>query len=158
MTLTENYESNIQLALKNLIDLKSKRDHKNFTIYQLAKAIAMPHSMLVKLIHVDPTKRVNNPRIDTLTRIVEFFRQDGFDITIDDLLTGFKSTTAVNVFEQTVGAFVIDKTIPIYSMSEGLDHSIGMIDIRLTTDSDSIIALLSDEDIKPIFKKGSIFI
>ncbi|QLH41414.1 MAG: hypothetical protein HWD59_00860 [Coxiellaceae bacterium] len=66
------YSSELHLALKELLEKKSKRDGINFTISQLAKAIDMPHSILVKLIHPDPSKRVTNPRIDTLTKIIDF--------------------------------------------------------------------------------------
>lgn len=159
MELIENSSNNLHLALKELIDRKSKRDRKNFTIYQLAKAIDMPHSMLVKLIHVDFNKRVNNPRIDTLTRIINFFKQDGFEITIDDLLTGFKAVaTNIDISEQDIGIFTMVKAIPIYSMRSGLEKSIGIVDVNLTEGSNCSIALLSEEDIKPMFKKGSIFI
>ncbi|OGT67603.1 MAG: hypothetical protein A3J38_10150 [Gammaproteobacteria bacterium RIFCSPHIGHO2_12_FULL_45_9] len=78
---------NLHRTLRALMDQKTQRDHTPFTIYQLAKAIQMPHSILVKLMHEDPKKRVHNPRIDTLTRIVNFFKQDGFPITLDALLT-----------------------------------------------------------------------
>lgn len=117
----------------------------------------MPHSMLVKLIHKDPLKRVNNPRIDTLARIVDFFNQDGFDVTIDDLINGFKTKT-IEVATQTVRAFSVTQAIPLYSMALGLEEKIGMTEVKLTQASKNAIALFSDEDIKPIFKRGSIFI
>lgn len=94
-----NHNSELHTVLKDLIDLKSKRDGKIFTIYQLAKAINMPHSILVKLMHSDPTKRVNNPRIDTLTKIIDFFKSDGFSISIDDLLFGQKE---IDIHSQSI--------------------------------------------------------
>ncbi|MGP3397539.1 hypothetical protein ACTNFI_02275 [Coxiella burnetii] len=154
----ENCVKNIiHLTLKELIEHKSRRDRSPFNIYQLAKAIQMPHSMLVKLIHKDPLKRVNNPRIDTLARIVDFFNQDGFDVTIDDLINGFKTKT-IEVATQTVRAFSVTQAIPLYSMALGLEEKIGMTEVKLTQASKNAIALFSDEDIKPIFKRGSIFI
>lgn len=158
MGAIENYSSDLRFVLKKLIERKSERDRKNFTIYQLAKAIDMPHSMLVKLVHVDPAKRVNNPRIDTLARIVDFFRQDGFSITLDELLANFKTKPAIEVNEQNLGLFSIDKSVMVYSMDAGLEQSVGNLNIKLTTNPGNTIALLSDEDIKPMFKKGSVFI
>lgn len=139
------------------MERKSKRDHKHFTIYQLAKAINMPHSILVKLMHPDITKRVKNPRIETLVKIVGFFKQDGFNITVDDLLSGLKKTAAVQVNEQNIGD-QIAKSITVYSFDVKLKKSIGMIDVNLMSNSENIIALLSDEDIKPMFKKNSFFV
>jgi hypothetical protein len=150
-------ENNIHITIKELIERKSKRDGSPFTIYQLAKALNMPHSMLIRLIHPDLVKRVNNPRIDTLSRIVEFFRADGFNITIDDLLVGFKTRPAVNIQSQVVDSVKIQKIVPLYSLDTIL-NKIGTVDVNLMENSNNIIALLSDEDIKPIFKRGSIFI
>ena len=78
-------ELNLNRALRALLDAKTQRDQTPFTVYQLAKAIEMPHSILVKLMHEDPSKRVYNPRIETLMRIVSFFQQDGFAVTLDSL-------------------------------------------------------------------------
>ncbi|OGT35643.1 MAG: hypothetical protein A3F11_06980 [Gammaproteobacteria bacterium RIFCSPHIGHO2_12_FULL_37_14] len=155
---TQTYHNNIHLVLRDLIDRKTKRDQKNFTIYQLAKAINVPHSILVKLMHADPTKRVCNPRIDTLSKIIDFFRNDGFDIAIDDLLSGIKSNPIIDVPSQSANAFSEIKSIPIYQISAGIKNNIGTIETKLTSSSGNFIALLSDEDIKPMFKKGSIFI
>lgn len=158
MEFTQNCNNKIHTTLQELIDRKSMRDGKIFTIYQLAKAINMPHSILIKLIHDNPNKRVKNPRTDTLTRIVNFFKQDGFNITIDELLTGFRSSIVVSITEQNINAFTVTKSIAVYSMSAVSESHIGMTDIKLTQDSENIIGFLSDEDIKPMFKKGSIFI
>jgi hypothetical protein len=147
----------VHLTLKELMERKSKRDHINFTIYQLSKALNMPHSILLRLIHPNPAKRVNNPRIDTLTKIIDFFRADGFNVTIDNLLTGFETKTPIDVQTQEIGSFTIEKMLPLYSF-ETEQKKIGMVSIKLATKAKSIIALLSDEDIKPMFKKGSIFI
>ncbi len=64
----------IHLTLKTLMQMKSERDGINFTLYQLAKALNMPHSILSRLVHSQPSKRVNNPRIDTLSKIVDFLK------------------------------------------------------------------------------------
>lgn len=157
-TATQTYSNNIHVVLRELFEKKSVRDKKNFTIYQLAKAIDVPHSILVKLMHADPEKRVLNPRIDTLSKIVDFFKQDGFDIAIDDLLSGIKANTTIDVSIQTINENCEIKTIPVYEMDGSLQKSIGTIRTKISSPSGNYIALLSDEDIKPIFKKGSFFI
>jgi transcriptional regulator with XRE-family HTH domain len=156
--LADNDGNEIHLSLKELMRKKSKRDRVNFTTYQLAKALSMPHSMLIRLMHPDPAKRVENPRIDTLSKIIEFFKSDGFNVTVDDLLTGFKAKKAVNVQTQAIEAFVSEKIVSVYSFEAKKHEKIGLVNVRLTSNVKSIIALLADEDVKPMFKKGSIFI
>jgi hypothetical protein len=150
-----HYNGELHLTLRELIDMKSKRDGISFTVYQLAKAINMPHSILVKLIHPDPAKRVNNPRIDTLAKIVDFFKSDGFLVTIDDLLLGHKE---IDIPSQSINQKYIEKSIQTFS----LDYEqkvIGVIDIKLPEEfHNNFIAFLSEEEISPFFKKGSIFI
>lgn len=136
------YQNDIHLVLKDLIDRKSKRDHLNFTLSQLAKALRMPHSILSKLTHEDPSRRVNNPRLDTLCKIVHFFKNDGFDITIDDLLQGLDKK----------------RVIPLYFLDSELNNKIGTVEVDIATDARNLLAFVSDEYIEPMFKKGSIFI
>lgn len=100
MNAYANYEKNISNSIRALIECKSKRDQTPFTIYKLAKALGMPHSVLIKLIHTDENKRVHNPRIDTLTKIVNFFKQDGFQISIDDVLIGLSINTLLNTADE----------------------------------------------------------
>ncbi len=152
------YNSNIHLVLRDLIDKKTKRDQKNFTIYQLAKAINVPHSILVKLMHADPNKRVYNPRVDTLSKIIDFFRNDGFNIAIDDLISGIKENPEIYIESQTLDSTTETRSIPVYQMAIGIQKSIGVIEIKISHTQGNFIALLSDEDIKPMFKKGSFFI
>jgi transcriptional regulator with XRE-family HTH domain len=133
--------------------MKSLRDGKDFSIYQLAKAINIPHSIIVKLLHSDPSKRVSNPRIDTLAKIVDFFKSDGFQVTIDDLILGN--------YEIDINSVSIKHTeniaVEIFSL-DNIYKNIGKININLTTKSDGLIALLSDKKIDPFFKAGSVFI
>lgn len=154
MQLTDSYDLGIPQALKKLMDGKAKRDQSPFTICQLAKALEMPHSMLVKLAHPDPQKRVINPRIDTLSRIVSFFKADGFDVTIDDLLDGMQHKT--DIVAQTLPD-TTQRTVELYSFSKDF-IKIGHSTLNLSSQSGNIIGLLSDEDIKPFFKAGSLFI
>ena len=153
MELTNNYQ--IHHTLRNLIENKVARDKQNFSICQLAKALDMPHSMLVKLIHPDPAKRVMNPRIDTLAKIVSFFKNDGFDVSIDDLL-GVPRAKTIELTKQIVN--LSQQNIPIYSFEYDPENKIGETTIQLVDSSKDIISLLSDQEIKPFFKKGSLFV
>jgi hypothetical protein len=93
-----NYKNDIYFMLRELLDLKSRRDGKIFTPSQLAKSIAMPHSVIIKLLHPDPTKRVNNPRIDTLIKIIEYFKAEGIMVKNDDpRISTLKSIASFNV-------------------------------------------------------------
>lgn len=147
----------IHLTLKALMQMKSERDGANFTLYQLAKALNMPHSILSRLVHSSPSKRVNNPRIDTLFKIVEFFKTDGFNITVNDLLMGFKED-AVAIQDQKLDSFLTEVKLPLYSFNTDQSKKLGMATIKLTVLPNNVIAFLSDEAIQPLFKRGSIFI
>lgn len=147
----------IHLTLRTLMQMKSARDGVNFTLYRLAKSLNMPHSVLLRLIHLEPTKRVNNPRIDTLYKIVEFFKLDGFNITVNDLLMGLSNELEITIQDQPF-FFNKETELPLYSFNAATQDKIGQIQIKLNTTAKDLIALLSEEEIKPIFKKGSIFI
>lgn len=157
MGASEKDSDNIYLALTKLIELKAARDNIKFTPTKLANAIGMPHSMVVKIAHEDPTKRVKNPRIDTLVRIIEYFQQQGFDVTIEDVIRGLKDKH-IDVKSQPVGTFSVATSIPVYSMDASLDQNVGMIDVKLTQNTKDAFALVADEDINPLFKKGAIFV
>ncbi|TLY48269.1 MAG: S24 family peptidase [Gammaproteobacteria bacterium] len=148
----------IHLTLRNLIKMKSARDGVNFTLYRLAKSLNMPHSVLLRLIHLEPTKRVNNPRIDTLYKIVEFFKLDGFNITVNDLLMGFKDPSEITIQDQQSISFNAECKLPLYSFNIAKLDKIGQIQIKLIKQADDLFALQSEEEIKPIFKQGSIFV
>lgn len=147
----------IHVVLSSLIAEKAKRDKMNFTSGQLASALNVPRSTILRLIHNDPTKRYTNPKIETLIKIVDFFRSDGFDITIDDLL-GTRQA-AIFLCDQKKKTASLECTIPLFSLKYPLSSKLGMIDIKLLDNpGNNLIAFQSDTDIKPIFKKGSIFI
>lgn len=148
----------IHLTLRSLMEMKSARDGVNFTLYRLAKSLNMPHSVLLRLIHLEPSKRVNNPRIDTLYKIVEFFKLDGFNITINDLLMGFNDPDEIFIQNQPSISFNAERKLPLYSFNSAKLDKIGEVKIKLSTQAKNLIALQSDKEIKPIFKKGSIFI
>lgn len=155
--ITNNFTTSIHLVLKELIEEKSKRDQIKFTSSQLANALCMPRSMITKLTHPDLSKRVLNPRVDTLLKIVEFFRKDGFSITIDDLL-GTKIGTSIDVQSQQVLSKSVSRKIPLYSFEGKTNKKLGTVDVKIPSHSKNVFALYADEDIKPFFKKGSIFI
>ncbi len=148
----------IHLTVRTLMEKKSARDGVNFTLYRLAKSLKMPHSVLLRLIHLEPSKRVNNPRVDTLYKIVEFFNLDGFNITVNDLLMGFNDESEITIKDQPLFSFNKETELPLYSFNTGKCDKIGQIQIKLSTQAKHLFALLSEEEIKPIFKKGSIFI
>lgn len=154
--ISNNFTTSIHLVLRELIEEKSKRDQIKFTSAQLANALCMPRSMITKLTHPDESKRVINPRIDTLLKIVEFFRSDGFSITINDLL-GI-TTKSIDVQDQKPLIQPVSRKIPLYSFDAQSNKKLGTVDIKTPNMSKNIFALYADEDIKPLFKKGSIFI
>lgn len=146
--------SEIHHKLKELIDLKSRRDGKEFTITQLAKAIEMPHSMLVKLVHADPNKRVVNPRIDTIKKIVEFFKSDGFSITIDDFIFG---KNEIDINSISLNQETEKYSLEVFSLND-IHKKIGNVDINVPVKSNGLLAFITDAEIKPFFKSGSMFI
>jgi len=147
-------QHSMHLTLKRLIDEKSMRDRVKFTACQLAQALGMQRSIITKLTHNDITKRVTNPNMDTVIKIVEFFKADGFDITIEGLLG--LATKAVDIKNHKAVPYRQAVTMPIYSISK--KEKMGIIDIKMTESHKDTIALYADRDIKPFFKTGSIFV
>lgn len=151
MVIDDN-EYSIHTALKKLIEEKSRRDNIKFTACQLAQALNMPRSIITKLTHPDKNKRVTNPKLDTIVKIVKFFKDDGFNITIEDLLE-----STVSIKNQPINPMKNQSvSIPIYSLNKR--SKMGMIDVKLSAKCGTAIALYADKDIKPFFKSGSIFI
>jgi transcriptional regulator with XRE-family HTH domain len=146
----------IHLVITDLIVKKERRDQKKFTGSQLAKLINVKASIVHRLIHPDPAKRVTNPQIETLIKIVEFFRADGFDISIDTLL--LRKQEAIEVHHQRSGILNSPISIPLYSINSPETAQLGIINVFMPDHQGTMLALLSEEDIKPMFKKGSIFI
>jgi len=154
LEISINDSNELHLKLRELIELKSNRDGKSFTVYQLAKAINMPHSILVKLMHPDPNKRVNNPRIDTLIKIIDFFKSDGFLVTVDDFL--FRQNE-VDIQSQLIEYNYVEKNIQTFTLDYE-SNQLGLISIRLPDNHKNLMAFISDEEINNFFKIGSIFI
>lgn len=154
MVVTEEFQNLIYLTLKKLIEEKSKRDNAKFTACQLAQSIGIPRSIITKLTHQDVTKRVTNPKIDTVMKIVEFFKADGFNITIEDLLGSVTKTVSIRNQPLILQNRLV--TIPIYSLNK--KEKMGIIDVKISNKQKDTIALYADKDIKPFFKAGSIFV
>jgi len=156
--LTEHQSNTLYLTLKRLFAEKSARNptQRQFTSYQLAKALNINHSIIIKLMHPDPTKRVTRPKIDTLSKIVEFFRKDGFNISIDSLLFGYEKTTSVAT--QVFPSVKQEQSIPLYALHAFPLDPLGFIEIKLSQSAEHLIALQTEVDLKPIFKRGSVFI
>lgn len=154
MKSENNFSPIIHTVLKGLIEAKSKRDDIKFTGYQLASALSMPRSIITKLTHPDKSKRISNPKIETLVKIVDFFRKDGFCITIEDLL-GINQ--AVDVQAQAIKSKNQISTITLYSLSNS-KQIMGTFDLAISSEHKNICALYAESEIAPFFKAGSIFI
>lgn len=153
--MSKNFSSSIHTVLRDLIESKSRRDNIKFTSYQLANAVSMPRSIITKLTHIDESRRVINPRIETLIKIVEFFRKDGFDITIDDLLGVKDKKVDLHSLPASLPSQLLN--IPIYSLN-GMQEKIGTIDVNVSNGCKAVMALYSEGEMAPFFKSGTIFI
>lgn len=154
MELGAHYNFEIHDNIREFINLKSLRDNKKFTASQLADAIGVPHSVLVKLLHKDPEKRVKNPRIDTLVKIVAFFQKDGFDISIDSLL----GKTTVKL-EDTQELRFKTLTLPCFPANRsGISKSSSFKEIEIPESVETPFITELSEDITSLFKKGTLLI
>jgi hypothetical protein len=154
VVISEDFQNSMHLTLKRLIEEKSRRDNVKFTACQLAQALGMPRSIITKLTHYDATKRVTNPKVDTIIKIVKFFKADGFDITVEDLLGS--TTKTVSIKNQQLIAPKRAINIPIYSLNK--KEKMGIVDVKISGKREDTIALYADREIKPFFKIGTIFI
>jgi transcriptional regulator with XRE-family HTH domain len=148
------HSKNIYFALQDAISRKAARDNKKITAYQLAKAIGIPHSILVKILHHDPKKRVKNPQISTLTKIIDYFQADGFNLSIDGILSGntIEDVSVANI--QKLSQRTIKKNLIVINQN---DETIGDMDIYVNSTHSNIFAILiEDQDF--LFQSGSIFI
>lgn len=154
--LLNSAQNSIHLTLKKLIKSKAERDNCKFTAAQLAQALGMPRSIITKLTHPDSSKRVNNPRIDTLIKIVDFFRADGFQISLDDLIGTKQSVVDVKSIQNPTYQYVYD--IAVFSLENQNLKKIGEIDVKLDAHSRNSFGLRVEKEIWPFLKSGSIII
>ncbi len=153
--MSEEVLGNLHIKLSELISAKSRRDKKKFSIMQLSKALDMPHSILVKLCHPDPEKRVLNPRIKTLQRIIEYFQQDGFNVTIADLIShdGDMNFISGSINHAPISVPLYKSDIPV-----SINSCEGMINVTIKKEHNKLIAIRAQEYVQPIFPAGSLFI
>lgn len=145
----------IHWVISDLIQQKSKRDNVKFTASRLAKELNVPRSLVSRLIHSDPSKRVTNPTIETLIKIIDYFRSDGFDVTLDDLL-GLRKQV-IDIQAQQTGLLTEKASVPLYSLSDPFGESLGVVETKLVEAKETLLAFQLDRDIQPMFKPGSIF-
>lgn len=150
-----NFSTSIHIVLKKLIEEKSRRDNIKFTGYQLASALDMPRSIITKLTHPDVSKRIVNPKIETLLKIVDFFKSDGFDITIDHLLG--VNNRSIDIQSQTLSLNKEIQTVSLYSINN-MRQRLGSVDVKLCNTLNNVRAYYLEEDVEPFFKIGSVFI
>lgn len=147
----------ISIVLNELIDKKSQRDGIKFTSSKLASALDLPRSSISRLIHPDRNKRLTNPTIGTLIKIVEFFKNDGINVSVNDFV-GLNNERVIDVQEQEVGLLKYSITVPVYNLDGMLETEISTIAVNVDDNTNKFVAFVIKEDIKPIFKSGSIFI
>lgn len=156
MVVNNNFNPTFHITLKELINEKSKRDNVKFTACQLANALNMPSSVIAKLTHPVASKRVTNPRIDTLVKIINFFREDGFQVCLEDIIGN--QPISVDIKDQNITHNESQATIPVYSIDYKKNKRIGVIDINLASKSRNVFCIVANEDISPFFKSGSAFV
>lgn len=152
--MANHFSTSIHVVIKELIEAKSKRDKINFTSYQLANILSMPRSVITKLTHGNASKRINNPRIETLIKIVDFFKADGFNITLDDLIKFDQEKVNIQSQSYLNENKILD--IPLYSLNNRLQKK-GSIDINFSKLVNAV-AFYAEDSIADFFKAGSIFI
>lgn len=158
--MTEKNNLGIHYSLRKLIELKSLRDGCDFTAYKLAQETNIPHSILTKLIHLDESKRVINPRVDTLRKIIRFFQNDGFNVTIDSLISGFLPTFVGIATQTGEGKNTEPNTnihIPLYTENIGISRKLSDYEVD-SNESNASFAIRLDHNHHKLFKKNYILI
>ncbi|MBS0351493.1 MAG: helix-turn-helix transcriptional regulator, partial [Proteobacteria bacterium] len=143
-------KTNLSDALNELIKMKRLRDNKHFSPAGLAKAIDVDRSLIKRLL----SGEVQNPRIDTLIKIVNFFVEDGFNLRVDDILNF--PNRLIDVSAQPLHPET-NIPLPLYQMRPFSAEKIGDILIPLPNSSPGLIIIIGNQDIEPIFKAGSLF-
>lgn len=88
--------ASIYQVINQLMAMKSDIDGCCFTGAKLANAIDVPRSSICRLLHPDEAKRITNPTVEMLLKILNFFRDEGFDVTMDHLL-GFRQSPIAKI-------------------------------------------------------------
>nr|BFD33690.1 hypothetical protein GTC16762_33090 [Pigmentibacter ruber] len=143
----------IQNQIIKLINLKKDKD-SNFSLNALAEAIDVSSSVFYRLLSNDETKKTKYISKMVLKKIANYFQNNGYNISLDDIL-GVKKiyTEDVSIIPKKTL-----KNIPVYSPSdskEALFYTDTDIDIKYI--NDKIFGFKFDDFIKPIFNEGSIW-
>lgn len=139
------------LAIADLIKQKSERDNAKFTVYKLSKATNIDSSRLHRII----AGEILSPTPVTLSKIVDFFKSDGFNISVDKLLNW--DVKQINIEE--TGAIATKKhTIPLVLL-ENIDIKIGTTEAELNiANANNLLAIAISTKQPPFFSPGSIFV
>ena len=156
MNLEKQSSESIYKTLNDLIELKARRDNTKFTASQLAQCLNLPRSSIQRLIHPDSEKRVTNPTIETLLKIVSFFQKDGFFVTINDFLKPINRP--IEIRNQKENILQKNVSVPVYNEDLEKEESYVNISVAQDVDDSCLIAYRLNENLPPIFNKGSIFI
>lgn len=145
------YSSNVAAALKKLIELKSIRDNVPFTASKLAKELKVDRSLIGRILKGG----IQNPRIDTLLKITQYFINEDFNLTVDHLTQW--QTQVIAVQEQ---AMLIEETntFPLYHSNEFLGRAFATATLTAPRASPSTVAIYADDNLGPLCLIGSIFI
>jgi transcriptional regulator with XRE-family HTH domain len=150
MTVTA-IEENFSIVISRLIELKSKRDNIRFSTYKLAQAIGVDRSIIRRIINGE----IENPRLDTFLKIINFFIADGFRLNLEDIFPWTAKIIEVNSQSVKEESSIM---LPLYQMDNIEGEQVGTTNIISTPLPSSAIAIISTNDISPIFKSESIFI
>lgn len=141
-------------ALTKLISAKTLRDKKRFTPSALSNALGLKRSVIQRLVHPDPEKRVTNPRVDTLMKIVNFFREDGFNISLDHFTSGSLEQDT----QHGEHVLKLQKTIELYPSAVSLSHGYEAVELKLLSDIRRPLAYMPAEGSVPFFQDGMVYV
>ncbi len=144
-------ETALSVSLRNLIERKSKRDNRTFTAYQLAKCLAVDRSLILRIL----SGEVPHPRIDTILKILDFFVQDGFKLSLDELVNGRVESEWVS---EQIPEVVQLSTINVYSMNKRYAQCQRRTSVALPLNAAALQAFVNEESIAPFCPPGTLFI
>ena len=144
------HKNSLSAAIRDLIELKNRRDNVKFTVYKLAQEIGVDRSIIQRIINGE----IENPRLDTFFKIVNFFINDGFKINVEDILS-WKSKV-VDIQSQNVEEEIITN-LPLYEM-DIFDKKKNTIIVTAPRLPATAIAIVTNSYLPPIFKAGSVFV
>jgi predicted transcriptional regulator len=95
--ITTIHRHSLSNTISSLIELKNKRDNVKFTTYKLAQKTGVDRSIIQRIIKGE----IENPRLDTFFKIINFFINDGFKINIENIAqkTGFGKINSERILD-----------------------------------------------------------